>query len=216
MSDTNELPKFLDRKKNKLTPATADERAAFAAQAAPVVEAKPEPDPVVEQIEQDQARKKKAKQSNRIGRLAEKQSRRDIPDKYLGWDTKHCKFYDTRKGKPKSKKENVMTAKKKSNGNAKTKRTVVTRFKKSAAVPKASKTTKPAAKRSGSKREKLIGMLKRENGASLAEMLKANPLTGKTPLNTLAAMISVMSRSGDFKIERVGDGKGEHRRWRIV
>lgn len=77
---------------------------------------------------------------------------------------------------------------------------------------KSKKPTKKAA-RNGTKRERLIAMLKRPNGASLGELLKANPLAGKTPLATISAKLSVLRR--DHKIVYV-EGSGEKRRFRIA
>lgn len=80
-----------------------------------------------------------------------------------------------------------------------------------ATKPKPAPAAKPTA--GATKRDKIIAMLKRKEGASVGEMQKAHPLKGKTPLATYSAMVSVLKR--EFKIERVGEGKGEDRRYRI-
>lgn len=201
MSDLT-IPDFLDRKKTPRDPATAEERAAFVKQ--PTIytqsrmcktdaelEALAADEKAKRELEQQEQQRKAAKTCNRISRLKANKERDAIPEKFRAWDVRTCKFYDIRKQKEKP----IMTTK-----------------------PKATKAAKPKptphTKRGGSKREALIAMLKRPHGASLGELLKANPLSGKTPLATISAMVSVIKR--DHKIERVGDGKGAGRRYRII
>ena len=48
-------------------------------------------------FKEQEAKEKMIRTQNRIAKLRAKQAARDIPDKYLAWDTTHCKFIDIRK-----------------------------------------------------------------------------------------------------------------------
>lgn len=157
------LPDYLDRKLNPQTPATLEEREAFAAMSKPPVEATSTPDHVLAEIEQVEAQRKKAKASNRLGRLADQKAVRDIPEKFRAWDPDRSVWFDVRKGKP---KEGIMTALQTA---SKTKTPVTTKKATPKATPK-----KVAKKRDGKGRSAIIGDLAvRKNGVTRPEMIEA-------------------------------------------
>jgi len=55
-----------------------------------------EPDPELEEFEKQEAIRKKAKASNRIGRMLAKKEGQEIPEAFREWDAVRCKFVDRR------------------------------------------------------------------------------------------------------------------------
>lgn len=206
-----DLPKFLSRKDNPVEPATAEERAEFAAKAPKhqdavvaqiMIDAAERDAKAASEIEVQQERAKRAKALKRIGEMKERKAAADIADKFRKWDPNTSSYYDSRKGKPKMSlhphTETTKTSK-----------------------PHKARTSKPAAKGKGkapggSKTERRIAMLKRANGATIAELLKATfDGKGKTPEQTMAAILSKGGAIGKaYNVKSTVDTNG-NRRYKI-
>lgn len=90
-----EIPDFLDRKKNPLEPATVEERREYASRT-PTLSA-----PVKVSLFDENREEKKQKSRERIKRMKTRIASKvslvgSIPDQYLRWDSRRCRFYDAR------------------------------------------------------------------------------------------------------------------------
>lgn len=100
MSDLT-IPVFLNRKLNPVSPATPEDRAAYAARTSKPVEAK-EPDADAkarEEIEaerKEKARARIAKMKAKLTIKAVRSAAAKIPAEFLGWDARRCQLYDIR------------------------------------------------------------------------------------------------------------------------
>jgi hypothetical protein len=114
-------------------------------------------------------------------------------------------------------------------GKAKAKK-VKAKAKTPAKKAKASKPAKKVAKKSkpatpsrpglrdpfaGSLTAKMVSLLQRPNGATITEIMRTRPnLKGATPGATISAEISRLK--AHWHVEKIGDGKNDARRFRIV